>query len=201
MEGLKKYRWSGHADLLGLQRNDWQTTGEILILFGKGKKKAVKGYEEFVEAGINICKSGCLSVGGFIRSTGGWKVAEDFKRRKHAQEADDRILGDGDFVAQTLREAEERTERKEKLKKDGWGIEKAISRACELSGVSTEGIKRQSRRTKLAQAKSLAIYFANSDLGINGAELSEYFGLTPAAISVSIQRGRKIAGDNEYLII
>jgi hypothetical protein len=47
---------------------------------------------------------------------------------------------------------------------------------------------------------NVAIYFANNDLGING-ELSEYFGLTPAAISVSIQRGRKIAGDNEYLII
>ena len=92
-------------------------------------------------------------------------------------------------------------ERREKLKKEGWDIEKVAKKVCGLLGVDIRDIKRLSKRSKIAQAKSLVSYFASKELGITGIDLSEYFGITRSSISLAIQCGKKIAEENEYLII
>ncbi|MFH1460773.1 MAG: transposase [Candidatus Omnitrophota bacterium] len=201
VSGLRGYKWSGHVELVGSNKWEWQSTEDIWGLFGKRKNKAIKSYEEFIIEGVGNVRKGEFSGGGLIRSIGGWKEAEKFRREKWLQEADERILGDGDFVSQTLQEAEEKMERREKLKQDGWDIERVIQKVCKLMDVSSGEIKRESRRSRVAQAKSVAVYLANKELGIRGSELAEYFEITRASISASIQRGKKIVEDNEYLII
>lgn len=201
MESLDNYKWSGHGVIIGKSEAKWQTTGEILRLFGKRKKEAIKTYKEFIAKGRGTGRREDLSGGGLIRSIGGWKEAERFKKTKDFWKSDERILGDGEFVTQVLEEAEEQMERRERLKQEGWDIEKVANKVCALLGVKIKDIKRLSKRSKIAQAKSLTAYFANKELGISGVELSEYFGITRSSISSSIQRGRKIAEENGYLII
>jgi len=201
IRSLGSYKLSGHGVIIGKNEAPWQTTGDILGLFGKRKREARKRYEEFITEGREMGRRVDLSGGGLVRSIGGWKEVERFMKAKDVWQSDERILGDGDFVAQTLEEAEEQIERREKLKKEGWDIERVVDKVCALLGVEVKDIKRLSKRSKIARAKSLVAYFANKELGISGVELSEYFGITRSSISSSIQRGKKIAEKNEYLII
>lgn len=201
IRNLGNYKWSGHGVIIGRNEAFWQTTREILELFGKKKTEAIRRYEEFIVEGKDMGKREDLVGGGLIRSVGGWKEVERFKKTKEAWLSDERILGDGDFVSQTLEQAEEQMQRQERLKKEGWDIEKVAKKVCALLSVDIKDIKRLSKRSKIAQAKSLVAYFANKELKISGVELSEYFGITRSSISSSIQRGKEIAEKNEYLII
>jgi hypothetical protein len=115
--------------------------------------------------------------------------------------ADERILGDGDFVSAVLTQADEEFDRKARLKKEGWNIGRLIKRACRLTGADERDIRHESRRSKLAQARSLVAYWGNKELGISGVELAEYFGITKSSISSAIKRGRRFANQNEYRII
>src|SRR3989339_835354 len=69
MEGLNKYKWSGHAVLIGNNKEiKWQNTADILELFGRKQTDAVKKYIEFVKEAKNINYREELSGGGLIRS-------------------------------------------------------------------------------------------------------------------------------------
>ena len=198
---LSNYRWSGHSVLMGKSNVDWQSAGEILRRFGKIKSEAIKKYETYISEARGIAKREDLTGGGLIRSAGGWKEVLNLRRSNEKWLADERILGDGDFVGLILKQADEQVIRKEKLKKEGWDMNKLVKRVCEIIGVDEKEIKRESRRSKLSQARSLIAYFGNKELGIRGVELARYFGITKSSISSAIKRGYKIAHENEYRII
>ncbi|MBI5555777.1 MAG: transposase [Elusimicrobia bacterium] len=199
-KSLGGYKWSGHAVLMGKIQSSWQETGEILERFGTKKAEAIRRYEEFIAEGKNIGKREDLSGGGLLRSAGGWKGIQQLRKSKEKWYADERILGDGDFVSQALNAAEEHLERKAKLQQEGWDIDTVVQKVCDLLGVDIKDIKRLSKRNKIAQARSLIAYFANQELGISGVDIARYFEITPASISEAITRGRMIAAENEYLI-
>ena len=54
---------------------------------------------------------------------------------------------------------------------------------------------------KVSEARSLMAYFSRKELGVTGAELAKYFGITEPSISAAIKRGQRIANEKEYLII
>ncbi|OGS20154.1 MAG: hypothetical protein A2252_10920 [Elusimicrobia bacterium RIFOXYA2_FULL_39_19] len=200
MKGLSKYKWSGHCVLMGNSEIKWQSTGEILERFGKTKPDAVNKYEKFVSEAKDMAKREDLTGGGLIRSAGGWKEVLSLRQSKEKWLADERILGDGDFVSSTLKQSDEEMHRKEKLKKEGWNIDKLVKKACELLNVDEREIKHESRNSNLAQARSLVAYWGNKELGITGVELAKYFGITKSSISTAVKRGCIIARENEYRI-
>jgi REP element-mobilizing transposase RayT len=197
---LGTYKWSGHSVIMGTQKAQWQSTDEVLSYFGKKRTEAMKKYEIFVAEAKDVAKRQDLTGGGLLRSAGGWRGVMDLKRSKEMWMADERILGDGDFVSAALRQAGERFERKDKLRKEGWDIERLVKRVCELIGVDPKDIQRKSKRSKLSQARSLVAYWGSKELGISGIELAKYFQISGSSISEAIVRGEKIVKDNQYLI-
>lgn len=201
IRALQHYQWSGHAVLLGKRKATWQATGEILERFGKSKAEAIRHYEDFVAEGEDMGRREDLSGGGLVRSAGGWRGIQELKASKERWQADERILGDGDFVSQTLKEAAAEMNRQEKLKAEGWDINKVVEKVCDLLEVDVKDIKSLSKQSKIAQAKSLIIYFSYKDLKVTGVELSNYFGITRSSISSAVRRGKRIAEENRYRII
>lgn len=201
MNGLSRYKWSGHSVILGKNKAEWQSSGDILQYFGKMKSEAVRKYEEFISEAKDVEKRDDLTGGGLIRSIGGWKEVLNLRSIKEKQLSDERILGDGDFVSLALKQADEHILRRDKLKSEGWDIDRLVKRACKLLDVEESEIKRESRRSKLSQARSLIAYWANKELGVSGVELAVYFGITKSSISSAIKRGGNIAVENEYRII
>lgn len=70
LRDLRRYRWTGHAALLGVVDRAWQETATVLADFGPKRKRAVQRYEAFVREGIAQGRRPDLVGGGLIRSLG-----------------------------------------------------------------------------------------------------------------------------------
>ena len=114
--------------------------------------------------------------------------------------ADERILGDWDFVSEVLKESEEKMLKRDRLNREGWDLNKIKEKVCKELKVDKEDLKRKSKRSKISEARSLIAYLGSEELGISGVEIAKFLGITKSLASESIQRGSKIAKGNRYRI-
>jgi REP element-mobilizing transposase RayT len=198
MKSLEKYPFCGHGSLMGKLKNDWQDTNGVLRLFGRNITQSRRKYRAFVSKGIAQGRRDDLTGGGLIRSVGGWKTVKAMRKAKLWQKSDERILGDGDFVEDTLLASNELIEHKYSLQARGYDLDDVADRVFEILGVKQSDIWAPGKEQHRVQARSLLCYWASRELGINQMELSRKFKLSPAAISKCVKRGEKIARENQY---
>lgn len=195
LSSLDKYSFCGHSVLMNRQKNDWQDTEAVLRLFGKKVAAARRQYRDFVEKGIALGKRDDLTGGGLIRSHGGWENVKAMRRAKIFEKADERILGDGDFVQEVLDEAEEKLKRRYILEAKGLDLNRAAEYVSELIKIPVEELWKPGKHQKRVMAKSLLCFLANRELGISMADLSRRMNVSVTAVSYSVRRGEKIAKD------
>src|SRR3989304_9115966 len=174
IDELNRYKWSSHSVLVGENKVEWQSTGEVLERFGKTNGLAIKKYLEFIEDGKDMGRRDDLTGGGLRRSAGGWEGISELKKKKEYWRGDERILGDGEFVNQVLRVSEEEYERKERLRIQGWDLNRLVKEVGEITGLKGEELRRRSKGTKISQARALLSYWGYNELGISGKSLCEY---------------------------
>jgi hypothetical protein len=97
---------------MGKVKNDWQDVEWVLKLYDERLRVARRQYRAFVRKGVSQGRRKDLIGGGLIRSAGGWSAVKAMRKAKMFQKSDERILGDGDFVAQVLSATREQMERK-----------------------------------------------------------------------------------------
>jgi len=110
-EELCRYPYGGHSVILGQTKKEWQDADYVLGQFGENRARARHRYRQFVEEGIEQGKRPDLIGGGLLRSQGGWTGVKALREAGTCQKGDERILGQGDFVAQVLADAGEKLER------------------------------------------------------------------------------------------
>jgi len=194
MDDLKNYEYSGHSVVMGERSLCWQQAGYVLEFFGSGAQRARQRYCQYVEQGIELGRRPDLVGGGLIRSMGGWEGVK--KLRQQGQDrvkGDVRILGEGQFVEQVLAKTEETFTRQHELKRRGYDLVKVEQKVCKLCGIAWEELRMQGREKKRVEARSLAIYWAVRELGIDGMSLARRYRLTQPAIVYAVRRGEKIA--------
>ena len=201
MKSLEKYPFCGHSTLMGKFKNDWQDTNGVLRLFGKNLSRARKNYNDFVFKGIEKGRRDDLTGGGLVRSVGGWQNVKMLRKAKLWQKSDERILGDGDFVEETLAASQESLELKYSLQTRGYDLDKVADRVCELLGVEQSDIWAPGKERYRVLARSLLCFWASRDLRISQIELSRKFKLSPTTISQCVKRGEKIVQNNGYSLI
>jgi len=116
MEGLDRYRWSGHSVLMGRERRPWQSREEVLSYFGAREAVAKRRYRQFVFEGIGLGKRGELSTGRESRDGG--KAREERSGR-----GESRILGGGSFIEEVLSGAERIVRERVQLRRRGVDVE------------------------------------------------------------------------------
>jgi REP element-mobilizing transposase RayT len=195
LEELDLYPYAGHGALMGRHANDWQETDKILAQFGSRASAARKAYRSFVEAGIAEGRKRELTGGGLVRSAGGWGAIKVRRKAHDHQKGDERILGDGEFVATVLEAQREKLERRYRLKAKGIDLSKLIERVAEVSGVNAEQIRNPGKQPERVRARSLVCYLAVSELAATTVALSKELGICQSAVSKAVARGRKYAGD------
>jgi hypothetical protein len=105
-------------------------------------------------------------------------------------------LGDGDFVSEVLKSAEEDLTKKEKLKREGWNLGRLLSEVCHMLSIHPDDLHKKGRANKLSYAKGLISYLGYYRLGITGAELARFFGISRPSVSEAVKRGERFAKDN-----
>lgn len=145
---------------LGKQQVPWQATGEVFEHFGRIKTEAQRNYRQFVADGLAMGKRDDLTGGGLRRSAGGWQGVHALERVKEYWRSDERVLGDGSFVESMLKISDEKMARKEKLRRQGWDMNKLTERASRLMGIKREEIFKRGKQNQISQARSLVAYWA-----------------------------------------
>ena len=198
LKSLDKYPYCGHSAVMGKLKNDWQEVEGVLRLFGKNISHARRSYKSFVLKGLSQGRRDDLTGGGLVRSVGGWAEVKAMRKAKIWQKSDERILGDGDFVTQVLSAAHEQLEHKYSLHARGIDLDQIVDRVCNLLNLEQTDIWAPGKERYRVQARSLLCFWASRDLKISQTELSRKFKLSPAAISLCVKRGEKIARSNGY---
>ncbi|MEC4685666.1 MAG: transposase [Nitrospirota bacterium] len=192
IEALNSYPWSGHSAVMGKSKCKWMDTEYVLAQFGTREKAATKAYSRFMEKGLNIKYGSEFTGGGLVRSLGGWSQVLSMRRRDQEEEFDERILGEGDFVQNILREAEEKDIRQLKLRLSGKTITDIIKEECKKRQVSIKELQGGSRRNKVSQTRALIAYRSIEELGLSTAEIARHLGVATSTATRAIARGEEL---------
>ena len=196
---LNRYPYSGHSGLMGKRPRDWQDTKYVLANFGRIAKKARNEYLDFVKAGASQGRKPELIGGGLIRSLGGWKEVKKLGLNKQDRiKGDERILGDSDFVMEVLDQADEKYDRRYRLKSLGYDISRVERKVIELFDIENENLYSGSRKKPISEARSLFCYWCVRELGESMTNMARLLGLTQPAIGYSVDRGELIAKKEKY---
>ena len=201
LDALAKYPFSGHGVIMGKHRQPWQHSGQVLARFGARVKTARNRYKAFVAQGIDQGKRTDLTGGGLVRSTGGWTAVKAMRKADVHIKSDERILGDGDFVAHILAQAEEVLEKKYALQAVGMDVECIAEKVAGLFDMPVEDLWLASRYRRLVAARSLLCFWAVREAGVGMAALARKLGISTVAVSKSVKRGAEIAKREEYTLI
>ena len=140
--------------------------------------------------GVDQGRRSELTGGGLLRSHGGWVGVKALRLSGEYQKGDERILGDGDFVNEVLSKAEEKFEKKYRMRADGYDFNRLTRRVAELMEMDSEEIMDLERDWNRIQARSVLCYWATEMLGISQIKLSQVFNQTQPAISYAVRRGK-----------
>jgi len=188
---LDRYPWSGHRTIMGQADSPWMDVDDVLSQFGRRKKSARTAYRKFVEEGMRLGRQPELTGGGLVRSLGGWSHVVSMRRKLSKEDADQRILGTGDFVRRVLGEAEGRALRQLKIKKSGLGIATIIDDECTKARISRAELEAGSRRARVCGVRATVAYRGMEELGLPAAELARCLGVNTSSITRSVARLEK----------
>jgi putative transposase len=188
MEELDQYPWSGHWVIMGKGKNDWQERDYVLQQFHEKEGKAIRDYREFMEEGKDQGRRPELVGGGLIRSLGGWSQVLPVGSSRERMEHDDRILGNGDFVAEIIREAEEQARRYLRDSELKTSIEKAIKEICHKEGVAEQEMRVGVRTRKHSRVRAKISHHLTHAFGVSQAEIARQMGVCTSAIAKALQK-------------
>jgi len=188
---LDAYPWTGHSVISEKVERGWQSTQEVLSLFGENKKAAWEKYRSFIIDGWNMGKNRMLTGGGLVRSAGGWQGVMQLKELNERWQGDERILGDGSFVGNALKTADAKMTQQARLHKDGWTLETLAEHVCKLLMISLSGLQRRSRNTDITRARELFCYWAKENLGIDGQKIASHLKISKMAVSKNVRKGEE----------
>jgi hypothetical protein len=198
LKGLGIYPWTGHSAIMGKQKRGWQDVGAVLSYFGRRKKRAIAGYENYVREGMEKGRRPELVGGGLIRSLGGWSEVLSLRRRGEKAVSDERILGSGEFIEQLLSEAEKRV--KQTL---GWrgrvpDLPTLLSKISREEGVEGGEVRRGDRRRAVVGVRKLFSQVAVKRLGYSGAAVARFLGVTTSLVN-RYASSEEVSNFDQYL--
>lgn len=194
VDELKTYRYTGHAVLMGTVKHAWQDQDGVLRLFHKTAGHARRKYHEYVSEAVQQGRRPELVGGGLLRSIGGWKKLQDYRKQGLRIKADERILGSSDFVAAVLKQADEALETRTKFEARGHDVQSLLSAVGVYYKIEPEELRSGSRQRSIAQARSVVCYIAVRQLGMSCREVSRELKISPSAVSNAVVRGKAVAG-------
>ena len=200
-KALETYAYTGHRVVVGKYRSDWQDTGYVLGLFGKKPAMARHRYEAFVRKGIAEGRKPELVGGGLVRSLGGWTRAGELRDKGNRSKGDERILGDGDFVENILRQCQEQMERKYSYQNKGYDFEWLAGKVAATLGINKEEITRGGRYSRRVEARSVLCYWASREMGMSTITLSKHLGISQPTVSQSIRRGERLVLEKKLRLV
>ena len=169
-----------------------------MLHFGNTIKGSRTRYRQFVKNGVNQGKRPELQGGGLIRSAGG-KTSDLLGRKKEEREkGDERVLGSGDFVNETLSKAGEEWESQTGIRPS---LEALINTVSEAFDLSSQQLKSRTRRKPIVDARSVLARVAVRNHGYKGIEVAKALSLSPSSVSRIVESGENILDNKKDVAV
>ncbi len=196
LAALARYRWTGHAVLLGKRPAPWQHAGEVLARFPGRRGRARARYRAFVGEGVPQGRRKDLQGGGLVRSAGGWAGVRELRRGREAYVADERILGQPALVQKIRGEAALAAPARYRRVT----MDRVRHRVCTSLGLAPEALVGGGRARALSRARAGIAYLCTGALGRPGRPLAEGLGVRPQSVYAAAARGRAARGHWDHLL-
>jgi len=189
LRALGKYRYSGHATLLGRYDQGCQQTREVLEQFGKRVRQARAQYQRFVADGVERGRRAEFQGGGLVRSVGGWEAVRKLRRGREKYGGDERVLGSSEFVEQMRQEIERSEHGRRGIDKRAVSVKHLIERVSQAEGVRKESVGGGGRKSELCRVREGIAYLWVEWLGRSGRQLAEPLGVRAESVYRAARRG------------
>jgi REP element-mobilizing transposase RayT len=191
LAALGRYRWCGHAVLLGRRAAPWQHTSEVLGRFAATRRVARERYRAFVAAGVPQGRRPELQGGGLRRSAGGWAGVAALRRGRERWAADERILGSGPFV-EAIRQEVVPLQGPRARAAARAALPALAARCAAAWGITPAELTGGGRRRVVAHARAVASGLAVRELGLPIAEVARALGVSPTAVRLGVARAETL---------
>ncbi len=124
-----------------------------------------------------------LIGGGLLRSLGSWAEILSLKRRGEKSAADQRILGDSDFVQVVISELDDLAKKNLRLSGQRIDIHALAHLVCKKYDISLGEFVSGSRRHNVVKARRAISWIAIRELGYSGADVARYLGVTNSCVT------------------
>jgi putative transposase len=198
MKSLDRYPWAGHSALMGKIKQDWQDTQYVLAYFGATRSKARAAYRSFVEEGIPQGRRADLIGGGLIRSAGGWDQVSKLRKANLFMKSDERILGNGDFVEEVLKQASDRLDHRYALRAKGLDFDGLVDHVAHVMEIRPAQVLKRGKEPEAVKARNVLCYWATRELGMTTVEIARRLRVCQSSVSRCALRGEAIAAENHY---
>lgn len=186
-ESLDRYPWSGHSVIMGKASFEGQIVDEVLSLFSKVKRAAMKRYRIFVADGAALGKRDDLG--------GGRRITKGMSEGQGEEPYDQRVLGCGEFVEE-LRARREF----ESMFLCPVSIEEIVKKVSHYFNIVPQELRLKTRALKIVDARSVICYLAVRQTGYSGVEVGRYVNLGRAGVCVAASRGEDMVKKNPALV-
>jgi len=166
-----------------------KTIEDVLLHFGNKLGEARRKYREFVKNGVDQGSRPELQGGGLIRSAGGDKRGLLGRKKEEREKGDERILGSGDFVNDTLKQLDTILEKKYLPKRP---IEELVEIVAGKLCLKPELICSGNRQRQYSEARSLLACLAVEEVGHPAAEVARFLGISRMGVQKAVIRGSEL---------
>jgi putative transposase len=189
IKDLNRNPWSGHSALTGKIKRKWQNTEYVLSFFNRSGNSR-KNYLQYVKEGIDQGRRPELVGGGLIRSMGGWSAVLAIRKRGEREVADQRILGDGDFVKHVISGLDDLVKKNLRLSGQRIDMKVLAEKVAEKYNVSIGELRSGGRRRAVVQARRAMSWIGVRELGYSGADVARYLGVSNSCVTRLISAGK-----------
>lgn len=181
---LNNFKFCSHNLLIKNSKPlKWFGKDEILSLFAKTERKAIKVYQQFIFDGMDIPEKPELEGGGLKRSYKNTVLGP-----KMRVAFDDRILGESDFVVE-LTKHEEKIIRRDETSID---LNNSIAKALKIFNVNEAQLISSSRLAHITNVRAVITYIGTQELGISAAAIARRLCINKSSAIRLIEKGRQI---------
>jgi len=192
LKDLDYYPWCGHAALMKHHANEWQSCSEVYALFSDDESRARMAYRNLLAEHSHLGRRPDLTGGNLVRSKGRW--AEVASVRGIHQDGgvsdlvDTRILGDGEFIRDLLRQSDERTKEKLALSVRKALAETEIVQWCKQRSIPLELLQSGAKGREIAELRRCLAVRMVKELGLSLAETARMIGISTPGVAQIIRR-------------